>query len=327
MSFNDGAGCFGNANRSSTLTLAFEDCKNSGNISGKNVGGLMGGGDVSYGNGGGCFGNYNNNTTLTVTFLKCTNGKNASLAGRNAGGLLGGGDSFYNGWGGGCFGNFNRGSSILTVNFQKCSNGGSLIGNNAGGILGGGNNNGGSGTGCFANSNYNTELSVRFEDIRNTGDFLGNNVNCGGICGGGNNIMYYFTENHGNDYTKGAGCFGNANTGGFVRVYFTECINSGWFLGDMKNSGGLLGGGDNSLSTAIDITEFEEYNLSCGAGCFGNFNGTTLQTTFTNCKNTGEFNGNKKNCGGFLGGGDNILEESNIYGFAHNKHIYICNGA
>ena len=353
--YNIGGGCIGNGNSTNTIISAnnitnieinFTNCKSFGNLNNKNCGGICGGGDnINSGNnniyGGGCIGNGSTSTYnyISVSFNNCifigdtTLSPDNNINYNNCGGICGGGDNilninsnnYYNNYGAGCISNSSQ-SNILIV-FNECKSEGILVNKNCGGICAGGDNflnstnneanNNNIGAGCIGNGILsNNNINIEFRNCTFLGDLF--NSNCGGICGGGDNIVSESNTNN-NSFNLGSGCIGNNSINNFININFINCRSSGNYntyaiplnppfppinininenINIYNNCGGICAGGNNIDNIINDVI------INNGSGCIGNNSNNNIIIEFIKCISNGNIYNN--NSGGICGGGNNF---------------------
>ena len=309
ISSSNSGGFFCQPDISTSNNIIINSCIQNGDISNiNNISNVTGSGGFC---GGGIANGCTNNNDFYINFTDCT--FNGNLYGDNSGGFCGASQNDINTIGGGCIGNGINNNTIIgvniniNVNFVNCVSNGNLYGKNSGGICGGSDNynigggciGNGNSTNSYINAKNISNISINFTNCKSVGTL--NNKNCGGICGGGDNMNNGTgsirggggicssgdNNNVDNNISYGGGCIGNYSNSIF-NINFIDCVSIGNFY--MDNCGGICSGGDNYAN---------------GGGCIGNYNFASVFTIcFVNCKSTGNIN-YSNNSGGFIGGGNN----------------------
>ena len=249
----------------------FTSCKNSGAISGKNVGGILGeneddaidfsgsenSGTITATDCAGGIAGYlgNNDNDKSYTAKNCKNTGNVTSSGSySAGGIVGhldtdGGSQNFSGCtnsgtirSGGSYAGGIIGYSEGGGNLTNCKNSGAVSGKTVGGILG-----------------ENEDDAIDFSGSENSGTITGTS-NAGGIIGrlGDNDLDKSYTaqncKNRGNVTAGGSGCaggiVGHLDTDG-SKQNFSGCVNEGDINAPANCAGGIIGyseGGGNFTS-------------------------------------------------------------------------------
>ena len=344
--YNIGGGCIGNGINNNTnisgknisnISINFINCKSVGTLNNKNCGGICGGGDnINDGTaiirGGGCIGNGSTSSysSIDINFNNCISigdnilSPNLTIPYNNCGGICGGGDNINdNNYGAGCI--CNSSSANILITFKDCKSESTLNNKNCGGICAGGDNylnstydnNNNYGAGCIGNSNINNinNINIDFTNCTSIGDLL--NSNCGGICGGGDNIAE--TNNNNNSFNLGSGCIGNNSINNLININFINCTSSGNYnvsaiqsnqnpINELftfnsnpiiyANCGGICAGGNNINKSIIN-----NVIINNGSGCIGNYSDNSITIKFIKCISNGNIY--NLNSGGICGGGNN----------------------